>query len=75
MKDQSIDADAVHYIHFARIVNFLAAQRRFTDAIDLSRKLLTIEEKIGYADSSPAFIQKHLIREKQLYYTFYNHQM
>lgn len=69
---EDTEIDAVRYVFLARMVNFMATQLRTQVIYELLPKVLSIEEVIGYADAAPTFIQKYLLREKQLFYIFYS---
>lgn len=70
-KYESDDGVAILYIFFARTVNFLANLGRSSGAYQLSLIVALLEKHVGYADHSALFIQRHVLREKQLFYINY----
>lgn len=71
-ENPSNEADAVLYIFLVRIANFLADTNRTTDGSILIKKILELEEKIGYADNAPIFIQDYVVFERLLFYFYYS---
>lgn len=68
------ESASVFYIYLTRIANFLASNNCITSARQLFEKILILEKKIGYSDTAPLFIQKQVMREKQIFYIFFSQQ-
>lgn len=69
------NADAVRYVFLARMANLLASRDYKSEAKDLFEKVLELEERVGYADTAATFIQKQVLREKQLFYIYYSEEV
>lgn len=70
----SREADAILYIFLTQIANSLAENDRISDGSILIKRILELEQTVGYADDATTFIQNYVLYQKQSFYTFYAQQ-